>query len=224
MINDDEGNSSTNKTTTALRKKNQARRKRGIANVKGFDGHYERREAALLETEADALLSLDTPLNTICGEVVSVRQKGEPLKRLILRDTLSNGNQIANDASIDRTDLLLKTNFDIAAMAVDAAETIGADNSLEKMLAHQMTLCHKASFEMLDKALSQRDTVEQARLANVAARLMTTFQQGLATIQKLRNGGNQTVTVQHVHIETGAQAVIGNLQGGSAGHGANKNG
>lgn len=79
-----------------------------------------------------------------------------------------------------------------------------------------MALCHQASFEMMDKALNQKDSVEQARLANVAARLMTTFQQGMATFQKLRTGGNQTVTVQHVHIESGGQAVIGSVQGGGA--------
>ena len=47
---------------------------------------------------------------------------------------------------------------------------------------------------------------------NVSARLMDTFQGGLLTIQKLRTGNNQTVTVQHVSI-TGGQTVI---TGGSA--------
>ena len=33
-------------------------------------------------------------------------------------------------------------------------------------------------------------------------------------MQKLRTGGNQTVTVQHVNVGAGGQAVIGNVQAG----------
>ena len=39
---------------------------------------------------------------------------------------------------------------------------------------------------------------------------------GLLTLQRLRTGGNQTVTVQHVNVESGAQAVIGNVRTGGA--------
>ena len=45
---------------------------------------------------------------------------------------------------------------------------------------------------------------------------MGAFQSGMLTLQKLRTGGNQTVTVQHVNVEAGAQAVIGNVQTGGA--------
>jgi hypothetical protein len=40
---------------------------------------------------------------------------------------------------------------------------------------------------------------------------MGVFQDGLLTLQRLRSGGNQTVTVQHVNVQAGAQAVIGNV-------------
>ena len=55
-------------------------------------------------------------------------------------------------------------------------------------------------------------------MANAAARMMSVYQDGLLTLQKLRTGGNQTVTVQHVNVQPGAQAVIGNVrtQSGSA--------
>lgn len=51
---------------------------------------------------------------------------------------------------------------------------------------------------------------------------MTTYQQGLLTLQRLRTGGNRTVTVQHVHVGEGAQAVIGNVQGGGSPQGVSK--
>ena len=56
--------------------------------------------------------------------------------------------------------------------------------------------------------------MEACRLANTAARLMSTFQEGMLTLQKLRTGGKQTVTVQHVSVQSGAQVAIGNVQNG----------
>ena len=44
------------------------------------------------------------------------------------------------------------------------------------------------------------------------AGLMTAFQQGALTLQRMRNGGNQTV--QHVTVANGGQAVIGQIEAG----------
>jgi hypothetical protein len=144
------------------------------------------------------------------------------MKRANIRDTLAEGaTRVAEEASVRRTDLLMRLSFDVVALAVDAADSIGAANSLEKMLAHQMAVAHEASLRLMDRALAydaggrsmrEGDSVEACRLTNSAARLMSVFQDGLLTLQKLRTGGNQTVTVQHVNVESGAQAVIGNVQ------------
>ena len=56
---------------------------------------------------------------------------------------------------------------------------------------------------------------------NAAARLMSVFQDGALTLQKLRTGGSQVVTVQHVSVAPGAQAVIGNVSTGGHGDGGN---
>ena len=92
--------------------------------------------------------------------------------------------------------------------------TIQPKNASEQMLAHQLAAAHKAALDLLAKSAAQHDTVERARLANTAARLMSTFQQGLLTLQRLRSGGQQLVTVRHVTVGAGGQAVIGNVQTG----------
>src|SRR5262249_10517578 len=52
--------------------------------------------------------------------------------------------------------------------------------------------------------------METCRLANTAARLMATFQEGVQTLAKLRTGGKQVVVVQHQHVyvNAGGQAVV----------------
>lgn len=175
--------------------------------------------------EADELLRLAEPPDVGAGgEVVREQTRGLGFKRDCIRETLGEGaDRIAEDASIRRTDLLLAPSFNALAMGIDAAKSIGAANSLEKMLAHQMAVAHEVAMRLMDRALSysaggrsmqEGDSVEACRLTNAAARLMGVYQQGMLTAQRLRTGGNQTVTVQHVNVQAGAQAVIGNVQGG----------
>jgi hypothetical protein len=143
-------------------------------------------------------------------------------KRANIRDTLAEcADRIAEDASIRRTDLLMQPSFDAVAMGIDAAESIQAGNSIEKMLAHQMAVAHEAAMRMMDRGLSYEhgkpgDQVEACRCINAAARLMGAFNDAALTIQRLRTGGSQTVTVRHQHVTVaqGGQAVIGNVQAG----------
>ncbi len=175
--------------------------------------------APMFERQAQELLKLDDPPDVgPGGEIVNEQVTGLGHKRQVIRETLREGaDRIAADASLRRADLLMQPSFNAVAMGIDAADAIGASNSLEKMLAHQLAVAHEAALRILDQALGhegQRNPVEGCRLANTAARLMSVYQDGLMTLQRLRTGGSQTVTVQHVNVQAGAQAVIGNVQTG----------
>jgi hypothetical protein len=49
-------------------------------------------------------------------------------------------------------------------------------------------------------------------MASVAARLLRAYATQVEALSRLRNGGSQTVRVEHVHVNEGGQAVIGNLK------------
>ena len=190
--------------------------------------HEERRKGerfgnALAESLAEPfgrkaaeILKLDhPPVVGAGGEVVAPQVAGLPRKQVVAVETLNEGaSRIAEDASLRRTDLLLQSSFNALPMGIDAAESIGAANSLEKMLAHQMAVAHEATMRLMDRALSYEaggrsmqdgDSVEACRLANASARLMSVYQDGLLTLQRIRTGGKQTVTVQHVNVQPGGQ-------------------
>ena len=181
--------------------------------------------AQVYENQADKLLTLQhAPVVGPGGEVSHEQTAGLGAKRLMVRETLQqDASRIAEDASIRRADLLLLPSFNAVATGIDAAESISAQNSLEKMLAHQLAVAHEAAMRLMDRALcydsggrrmQEGDSVEACRLANAAARLLSVYQSGLLTLQKLRTGGSQTVTVQHVNVQPGGQAVIGSVGGG----------
>lgn len=63
----------------------------------------------------------------------------------------------------------------------------------------------------MDKATFQQDVGDKARLLNLAARMMETYQKGLLTLDRIRSKGEQRIVVQYVNVKDGGQAIIGNV-------------
>jgi hypothetical protein len=51
-----------------------------------------------------------------------------------------------------------------------------------------------------------------AAMASAAARLLRAYATQVEALRRLRNGGSQFVRVEHVHVNEGGQAVIGNVK------------
>jgi hypothetical protein len=125
---------------------------------------------------------------------------------------------MAVDASHHRVSLAKAAG--VGAMALDAAESIQAKNSLEKMMAHQVAATHAAAMQVLSEGLALIDdfkktgrnsavlTTEAVRLLNVSTRLIESTQRGAMTLHRLRHSGRQTMVVQHVTVGEGGQAVV----------------
>jgi hypothetical protein len=120
-----------------------------------------------------------------------------------------------------RERLELAREADVLTAGVDAAESIGARNSLEKMLAHQMAASHRLALKFGARAANllhryefapsnQGLSVEACRLANTSAPLMAAYQDNLVALERFRRGGRQTVRVVHqtVAVGPGGQAVV----------------
>ena len=139
-----------------------------------------------------------------------------PEHDLALRDTLAAPDAAALDASANRLDLMTRIGTDVAAMALDAAQTVGASNSIEKMYCHQLAVLHNASMQMMSNAALESDPVTAMRLMNLGIRAAEVFQRGAVNIRKLRGGNQQIMRIEHVHIAPGAQAIVGPVQTGRA--------
>jgi hypothetical protein len=49
-------------------------------------------------------------------------------------------------------------------------------------------------------------------MASAAARLLRAYATQVEALRRLRNGGSQLVRVEHVHVNEGGQALIGNVK------------
>jgi hypothetical protein len=92
---------------------------------------------------------------------------------------------------------------------------IGPKDELEGMLAAQLVACHNASMECYRRAMIGEQSFEGRRenlsQANKLSRTYTTL---LEALNRHRGKGQQKVTVEHVHVHEGGQAIVGNVEGG----------
>jgi len=150
---------------------------------------------------ADSYLILDDiPSLGVGGEFVQTTGS-KPSAACPSRDKVDRVN---TEASMDRLELASKNG--VLSMALDTAEAIGANNAVEQMIAHQMAVAHRMSLDLMAQAGNTRDPIEKCRLINSASKLMDICQKGLTTVHKVRNGGQQTMTVQYVQVD--GQAVV----------------
>ena len=107
-------------------------------------------EAEHARAEAQRLMK---PPHNLVGdastEIVPAIEPGShpPMARLCFVNTLQDPNTISVDAAEYRA--AVATRAGVLSPALDAAVTIGARNSVEKMIAHQIAASHMAGMEIL---------------------------------------------------------------------------
>jgi hypothetical protein len=94
---------------------------------------------------------------------------------------------------------------------------IGPRDYVEAMLAVQMITVHNLAVEMMSQALQAENPEARRKWANEAIKLLRTFPVQMEALKKGRNGGQQKVTVEHVHVNQGGQSMIGNFEAGGRG-------
>lgn len=217
MVDDRAGRSSIHARRSADRIESRARKQLTANNVYGIGAGGE--------------LNLNMPVQL--GDSTACR----------LRDTTKDPDLVTATAQLKRLSLADRTgSLDIA---LDTADTIRPRNSMEKMLAHQLAAVHQSAMTMIETAMKwqgkadpdliayggargahpQVANTEAARAYNVAARLMSAYNEGMLTLARFRKGGKQDVRVTHIHqhvqVAPGGQAIVaGNkVRGGKGGRG-----
>lgn len=103
----------------------------------------------------------------------------------------------------------------IRSRADELYQSLNPVDGIEGMLAMQIVGTHNAALECLRRAHISSQTFEGRDLAlKHAEKLMALFTKQLATLDKHRGKGQQKITVERVNVESGGQAVIGNVETG----------
>jgi hypothetical protein len=97
-------------------------------------------------------------------------------------------------------------------------------DEVEAMLAAQMAAVHRATLTFA-RRLNHVETIPQQDSAERAFnKLARTFTAQMEALKRYRTGGEQKVTVQHVTVNEGGQAVVGNVSAAPGGGGGEQKG
>jgi len=125
-------------------------------------------------------------------------------------------NQISNTCVTGNRSPELKTITMNATMA--SLLEIDPQDSTELMLGAQMVTAHNVAMEMARRALFVEGQTDEVVNFNVnrMTKLMRTYTAQMEALNKYRNKGKQQITVkhQHVNVNDGGQAVIGDINQG----------
>jgi hypothetical protein len=84
-------------------------------------------------------------------------------------------------------------------------------DQLEAMLAAQMAAVHVASMTFARRLRHVENIAQQDSAERAFNKLTRTFATQMEALKRYRTGGEQKVTVQHVSVAEGGQAIVGNV-------------
>ncbi len=104
------------------------------------------------------------------------------------------------------------TRLSAGQAALAALEGIKPSDEVEGLLAAQMVATHAAAMECLRRAMIPGQTFE-GRDNNLkhATKLLGMYARQLEALDKHRGKGQQKITVERVNVNSGGQAIVGNV-------------
>jgi hypothetical protein len=172
-------------------------------------------ERAAIEKAREERMVPTAPRLKVEGKKVSIDHPDAFIGNLLVRNALGTMDpafrsgllkQLAKATSGGSTVDEAELNF-----MVSVIKGIEPRDQLESMLAAQMAAVHMAVMKFQQhlpriETLPQQDSAERA--INKFAR---TFAAQMEALKRYRSGGEQKVTVQHVSVSEGGQAIVGNV-------------
>ena len=121
-------------------------------------------------------------------------------------------DQVSNAVSIGRKPDQAAINF-----AFDVVEGVKPRDQLETLLAVQMAAIHMATITFARKLAHVENIQQQDSAERALNKLARTFATQMETLKRYRTGGEQKVTVHHVTVNEGGQAIVGTVERPGAG-------
>lgn len=107
-----------------------------------------------------------------------------------------------------------KFDIDGTAFLVSVVSGVAPRDQLESMLAAQMAAVHNASMTMARRLAHVENVAQQDSAVRALNNLTRTYAVQLEALGRYRTGGQQKMTVEHVTVNEGGQAIIGDVTTG----------
>jgi hypothetical protein len=94
---------------------------------------------------------------------------------------------------------------------VSVVKEIKPRDQIEAMLAAQMAAVQMATMSFAQRLMHAVTVQQQDSAERAFNKLTRTFTSQMEALRRYRSGGEQKVTVQHVSVSEGGQAIVGNV-------------
>jgi hypothetical protein len=119
-------------------------------------------------------------------------------------------NQTVNALWLAKDAETRQRQYSAAAAALSGIEP---KDEVEGMIAAQLIAAHNATMECYRRAMVNEQTFESRREnLSQANKLSRTYAVLLDALNRHRGKGQQKVTVEHVHVHSGGQAIVGTVE------------
>ena len=97
---------------------------------------------------------------------------------------------------------------------LSVVKSIEPRNEIEAMLAAQLAAVHVATMAFARRLAHVENIPQQDSAERAFNKLTRTFTTQMEALKKYRDAPQQRVHVEHVHVNEGGQAIVGNVKGG----------
>ncbi len=176
--------------------------------VQKMADHHKVAPSLKIEIEGTAVqLSPDHP-DPECGQALLMEAMGTKETAFLGLFLTQLGNVASQGRELDKSGL----NFMLSVV-----KGVEPKDQMEAMLAAQMAAVHMATMTFA-RRLAHVDNIPQQDSAERAFnKLARTFTTQMEALKRYRTGGQQKVTVEHVTVNEGGQAIVGNVETGGRG-------
>jgi len=135
-----------------------------------------------------------------------------PTGQLLLMDALGVKDWTLGSELLTQMSAVAAGNEETLNGMIALVKGLEPKDTLEATLAAQMASVHVLTMT-LARRLANTDTIQQQDSAERALnKLARTFTTQIETLNRHRGKGQQKVTVEHVHVHQGGQAIVGNVE------------
>jgi hypothetical protein len=156
----------------------------------------------VIDSETVSVASLDHPDRNV-AQMLLAKALGSVNKDFVHGILTQVSKAVSNAGRVD--ELLL--NF-----AIDVIKDIKPNNQVEAMMATQMAMTQIAFMRFAGRLAQVENIQQQDSAVSAFNKLTRTYAAQMDALKRYRTGGEQQkVTVQHVSVNNGAQAIVGDF-------------
>ncbi len=96
-------------------------------------------------------------------------------------------------------------------------------NEVETMLASQIAVTHQLAMDLMRRMRRAEHLPQFEGNGRMAVKMLNAFTAQVELLNRIKRGPAQTVRVEHVHVQAGAQAIVGNVAPAALGGGEKEN-